>query len=218
MRHDTKDRLMKAGADAFADKGFDGASVRDICEAAGTNVASVRYHFSDKAGLYRKILETVHRDAFLSRPMPTASDDAQADLLAWIEWFLALATTLRGHAFGALMMREMVDPTEALDLMAEKGGRPIHAHVTGVIERLIGLPDIREPDLPPPEELAMFVMGLCAHRVKAHPMIARILGTARDRNRLMPEDLPHTARLIHAFALHGLRPRRPVSDPEAWER
>lgn len=214
MGKDTKERLMQAGATAFAEKGFDGASVRDICEAACTNVASVRYHFSDKAGLYREILQSVHRDAFLSRPLPSISDDAEADLLAWIEWFLALSTTLRGHAFGALMMREMVNPTEALDLMAERGARPIHRHLTEIIERLIGPPETRAPDLPVPQELGIFVIGICAHRVQAHPMIARILNNARDRNHLTPEALPRTARLIHAFVLQGLRPRRIASDLE----
>ena len=41
-----------AGLKIFAEKGYNGSTFRDICEAAGSNIASINYYFSDKTGFY----------------------------------------------------------------------------------------------------------------------------------------------------------------------
>jgi AcrR family transcriptional regulator len=53
----TKAALMRAGANAFALQGFDGATLEQIAEAADVNKAMVAYYFGDKAGLFQAILE-----------------------------------------------------------------------------------------------------------------------------------------------------------------
>jgi len=68
----TRQRLLDAGLRLFADKGFGGVTVRDICRAADANVASVNYHFGDKLGLYREVmeraLEGAREDVTISSP------------------------------------------------------------------------------------------------------------------------------------------------------
>ncbi len=54
---DTRDALLKAAGDLFAARGYEGTSVKDICESAGVNVSLVSYHFEGKEGLYRAVLE-----------------------------------------------------------------------------------------------------------------------------------------------------------------
>ncbi len=210
MTQDTRERLIEAALLVFAEKGFDMAGVREICETAGTNVASVRYHFADKAGLYRETLRAAQVETFKARTMPETSEDAEADLLSWITWFLATIHSVRGQPFGLLMMREMLNPTDALDFMAEMGARPIHGHLTRLIERILGPQAARPPECPPATELAICVIGMCMHRMKAYPMISRILDAPGDPNAPAHEDIARLARLIATFCLLGLRPREAV--------
>ncbi|HSW29615.1 MAG TPA: TetR family transcriptional regulator [Longimicrobiales bacterium] len=53
---DTRAALLVAGRAAFARRGFDGSSVRDITRDAGVNLGAVTYHFESKRGLYAAVL------------------------------------------------------------------------------------------------------------------------------------------------------------------
>lgn len=51
---DTRDLILDEARKHFCEKGFDGASIRDICVGAKVNVSAIKYHFGDKEGLYRE--------------------------------------------------------------------------------------------------------------------------------------------------------------------
>lgn len=50
----TKDLILEAAKKHFCEKGFEGASVREICCEVGANVSAIKYHFGGKEGLYRE--------------------------------------------------------------------------------------------------------------------------------------------------------------------
>lgn len=52
----TKQALLIHAKKHFAQFGFEGASLREICKEAEANVSSVKYHFGDKEGLYKACL------------------------------------------------------------------------------------------------------------------------------------------------------------------
>jgi AcrR family transcriptional regulator len=52
----TRERLIRAATRLFAENGYRGASVRDICNLAGANPGAVSYHFGGKRQLYRSVL------------------------------------------------------------------------------------------------------------------------------------------------------------------
>jgi TetR/AcrR family transcriptional regulator, regulator of cefoperazone and chloramphenicol sensitivity len=56
---DTEKRLLDAAGEVFAEFGYRAATVRQICEKAGANVAAVNYYFRDKEGLYLAVLRSV---------------------------------------------------------------------------------------------------------------------------------------------------------------
>jgi AcrR family transcriptional regulator len=57
----TRERIMKAAERLFADRGYDGTSIRAIVAKARVNQAAINYHFSGKEGLYREILRGAFR-------------------------------------------------------------------------------------------------------------------------------------------------------------
>lgn len=54
---DTRLKLLKTSAELFAKHGFSGTSIRQISQAAGTNVSAVHYHFGDKHALFFATVE-----------------------------------------------------------------------------------------------------------------------------------------------------------------
>ena len=52
----TQKRIQQEATKLFARQGFEGASVRDITDAAEVNVAAVNYHFGSKQGLLDSII------------------------------------------------------------------------------------------------------------------------------------------------------------------
>lgn len=55
---DSREALIMAGKRVFAQKGFEGATVKDLADEAGVNVSLVSYHFGGKENLYRSCLES----------------------------------------------------------------------------------------------------------------------------------------------------------------
>jgi AcrR family transcriptional regulator len=53
----SRDRILDAAEELFADRGFHGVSIRDITEVAAARLASVNYHFKSKENLYSEILK-----------------------------------------------------------------------------------------------------------------------------------------------------------------
>jgi AcrR family transcriptional regulator len=53
----TRQSIMKAAVALFAERGYEGASVRAIVSKAGVNQAAINYHFKGKDGLYFEVLK-----------------------------------------------------------------------------------------------------------------------------------------------------------------
>jgi len=54
---DTAGRIVAEARRLFAEKGYDGVSIKEISETAGVNIAAVNYHFESKENLFRHIIE-----------------------------------------------------------------------------------------------------------------------------------------------------------------
>jgi len=74
MNLTTRERLLRAATRLFADNGYRGASVRDICNLAGANPGAVSYHFGGKRQLYRAVLRRAASG--LADMGPDIDDDA----------------------------------------------------------------------------------------------------------------------------------------------
>src|SRR5215204_2726617 len=121
---ETRERLLNAAGEAFAENGFKNTTVRDICSRAGANIAAVNYYFRDKEGLYTTCLAQWAQTALekypplLGLPHNAPPEDR---LAAFVRSFLLRLLDNSRYAWhGKLMSREMFEPTGALDRMVEE--------------------------------------------------------------------------------------------------
>jgi AcrR family transcriptional regulator len=54
----TRDAILDAARDLFADRGYDGTSLRAIAGAAGVDPALIRHFYSDKEGLFAAVISS----------------------------------------------------------------------------------------------------------------------------------------------------------------
>ncbi len=140
---DTRQRLLEAAGEVFADHGFQNATVREICRRAGANIAAVNYHFRDKERLYGEVLAWSGRVALERYPLAgglTPEAPPEDRLRAYIVNFLdRLLDPGRPAWHGKLMSREMVEPTRALDDLAEHFVRPQFRRLQEIVAELLKL-------------------------------------------------------------------------------
>jgi AcrR family transcriptional regulator len=138
---ETQDRLLQAAARLFAARGFSKVTVRDIALKAHANVAAVNYHFGDKAALYEAVLKAAIR---VMQGTTDAAREAGRDrspdeqLAAYISVFLGRVFEGRDSWIHQLMMREIGDPTSALDLIVEQVVKPRFRYLSEIVAALIG--------------------------------------------------------------------------------
>ena len=88
--NDARARLIAAGTVLFAQKGFGGASVREVCAEAGTSMNMIHHYFGNKEGLYNAILEQFSAEVFnvpekiIAKP-PTSKDDFASRFELFVE-------------------------------------------------------------------------------------------------------------------------------------
>lgn len=139
---DTRERLLVAAGSVFADRGFGSATVREICQLAGANLAAVNYHFGGKEGLYEAVFSRAASEARARFGMDAVFDStgSGADRLeAFVR--IMLAKVLGDDAtntHGRLMLREMVEPTPVLGKVVENEIRPFMGHLQGIVRELLG--------------------------------------------------------------------------------
>lgn len=157
----TRERLMHAALRLFAQRGFEKTSTREIAEAAGSNLAAIKYYFGDKAGLYRTVF-------FEMQGKP------EDEIARYADPSLSLAQALRGFYTGfveplregdtaqqciKLHAREILEPTGLWQQEITEGIQPMHEALIDVLARHLG---IAAPD-DELRRLAICLAGLGVH-------------------------------------------------------
>lgn len=88
----TREEILKAAKRLFARKGFEGASVRTICEAAGASANGVTYHFGSKQALFAEIVENWTSEQLeLAQRVLQAKPESREDFRIRLKLFLGEA-------------------------------------------------------------------------------------------------------------------------------
>lgn len=137
----TRHRLLDVARHLFAERGFRRVSVRDICGAAGANVAAVNYHFGGKQGLYRQVLDeaiAVMRETSETAMAAAPGGTAEARLRGFIAVFLKRVSGEGAPWIRQLMAQEMAQPTEELDHVAREAIAPRIRYMAELVAELLG--------------------------------------------------------------------------------
>jgi TetR/AcrR family transcriptional regulator, regulator of cefoperazone and chloramphenicol sensitivity len=140
--HETRQRLLEAAGEVFAERGFRAATVRDICQGARANIAAVNYYFGDKERLYTAVLRYAFSCGLQKYP-PLLDLDSNASperrLRAFIRSFMLRCLAEGSPAWlGKLMEREMAEPTHALDILIHEAFRPLFELLMSIVRELLG--------------------------------------------------------------------------------
>ena len=199
--YETRQRLLGVAARLFAERGFNKVTVRTLCEEAGTNIAAVNYHFRDKLSLYKEVVRMLAdtMDRIKTGALEAGEGQPPEDQLrGYIRVFLhRLLDAEENSWMDKLMLRELMDPSPALDLIIEKGIKPSSERLRKVVGRLLDLPfdDWRVV------QCALSVQGQCLFYRMSKPVVAR-WEPGFKYTREMIDGIAHH---IAEFSLAGIR-------------
>ncbi|NPT47482.1 DUF1956 domain-containing protein [Paraburkholderia sp. 1N] len=162
----TRQHLLDTAGQVFAERGFADATSKEICERAGTPMASVNYHFGSREALYEAALVEAHRQVVGLDELAALTAglaDSREKLHAVLSRFVGLSTNT-GLPWGFMvMLREMLSPSTAIPALIEKAVRPKAAFLLGLIGEVLGL----NPKAPAVQRAVMFVVLPCVAMIVA---------------------------------------------------
>ena len=140
----TRLRLIEVATRLFSAQGYKHVTIRAISREARANVAAVNYHFRDKLGLYREVLESAF--AVVGRTTERAIQEgrgksAEDKLRAYIRVHCeAILSSSGPNLLQQLIHREALEPSVGLDEVLERTFKPRFEYLFGVIGELLTLP------------------------------------------------------------------------------
>jgi AcrR family transcriptional regulator len=186
----TRDRIIEAAGEIFAGRGFEATTVRDICHAAGANIAAVNYYFGDKQRLFVEAVLRAHRWRMEQATLPdwTVSTPPREKLTDFIATFIRRVRTGPKDTWqNRLIMREMMRPDAACAELVRESIRPQFEILLAILRALL-------PEETSAEKLhltAFSIVGQCLFYHFADPVVRHLV-----------DDIEYTDYSIDKLASH----------------
>ncbi len=170
------DRILRAALAAFAERGFDGATTREIAAAAGVPQGLVTYHYASKQALWEAAVDDVFRDMTVELG---GALDVLRDVDPATRWRTAIKRFVRFSArrpeLHCLMTHEGAHDGPRLRYLVERHIRPLSEGSTALIREAAPGVDA--------EHLHYLLLGAVAHLFAVAPEFEAVTG----RNSRTPE-------------------------------
>jgi AcrR family transcriptional regulator len=149
----TRERILAAALEVFAERGFDGARTREIAERAGANLGLLPYYFGGKLELWRAAVASAFEELQRELLAPGARSD-DADLERLLRTFVHFVA--QRPAFMRLMNDEGKRNGPRMRWLVDHHVRPLADALRGMVEAAE-----RRGTLPPihPVSVHYFVVG-----------------------------------------------------------
>jgi len=211
---DTRTRILDAAGHAFASKGYEKATVREICCAARANLASVNYYFGDKQGLYSETVRDAYRRRCVQVPTPQwpQGTAAATKLRFFIHMQLSRALVEPGDSWETqLLMREVMHPTAACRTLVQDFFRPQFEMLQEILKEIV-------PSAVPTHrlhQLALSVVGQCIYYRIAKEVVPMIVGEAEYQEHYHVDQL---CEHITAVCLAALGQAPTLNSEQGWQK
>ncbi len=181
-------RLLAAAGPVFADKGYQAATVRDICLAAHVNVASVNYYFGDKETLYIetvKLARQMRADRFPMPDWPPGTSGSQR-LHDFVVTMLSRIMAVDEASWNTrLMLREVLEPTGVCFRLVREYIRPLFETLLDILDEL--LPKTAPAHLR--RQIGFSVIGQCLYYRVADEVVTALVPPEELREHFQSEQL-----------------------------
>jgi len=147
----TKERILASAEALFAQRGFEGASLRQLTAAAGVNLAAVNYHFGSKDKLVEEVFKrrldqlNARRLAALKQVMGQSETSLEDVLAAFIRPALDLSHDGGGGLFMRVLARAFAEHDDSLRRFLSDNYGHVMRQFTGEFARL--LPHLSKEEL-----------------------------------------------------------------------
>ncbi|MEL7496511.1 MAG: CerR family C-terminal domain-containing protein [Planctomycetota bacterium] len=196
-------RILLAAGPIFADKGFRDTTIREICEAASVNVASVNYYFGDKQKLYHEAVLFARQMQAAQSPEPSWDESTpSADRLRLFIAMILKRMVVNEQAPWQvrLLLNEIQNPTETCVQLVEDYFRPFMQSLANLVRDIAG--DPIDPLFA--NQLVLSIVGQCMIYRFAPQTLTMTLGDLfEDQDR--EQQLDRLTDLITHFSLAGIR-------------
>jgi len=214
MQCKTRQRVLEAACEIFAEKGFRGATLAEICRKANANIAAANYYFHDKRSLYVDAWRHAFERSLAAHP---GDGGVPADAPAEQRLRGRVASTMRriadpkSHAFD-IVHKEMATPTGLLAQAMRECLEPLRRDMAGVIRELLGS-EVTEQEV---QLCHMSVMAQCFGPLLRERYRKRAPEALRAPDPKWPStDVETLADHVVRFSLAGIREARESKRPPA---
>jgi AcrR family transcriptional regulator len=149
----TRVRILDVATSSFARGGYEATSLRQIAGAAEIDLATLKYHFGDKPGLYGQVYQAGHTK-FLATIGPILADMGEIRSSDHVRGAIAtLATAATGfildeQPFVRMYLYRLLEPEDHTDGLEKELQVTAVALVQSTFQRLAAAGIIREIDAP----------------------------------------------------------------------